>query len=129
MGQEERDTYHIVLADDHVLIRHGIKKIISRDRSLEITGEVSDGEELLRSLEQEQPDLIILDISMPKTSGIDLAEMIKGKYPAVKILMLTMHKNKQFFYRSMSAGADGYLIKSDSEEEIRKKLQGLGYIS
>jgi len=115
---QQTAAYRIVLADDHALIRHGIKKIISQDKSLAIEGEVSDGEDLLKVLEQDLPDLVILDISMPKMSGIDLTELLKQRYPALKILMLTMHKNKQFFYRSMSAGADGYLIKSDSDEEI-----------
>jgi DNA-binding NarL/FixJ family response regulator len=125
--------YSIVLADDHALIRHGIKNIISQDESLAIVGEVGDGEELLAFLETGLPDLLILDISMPKVSGIDLAEVVKKKYPGVKILMLTMHKNKQFFYGAMSAGADGYLIKSDSDEElllaINKIREGRTYIS
>jgi len=129
----DRCRYSIVLADDHVLIRHGIKKIISQDDSLVIVGEVSDGEELFAVLAERVPDLLILDISMPKISGIDLAEQLKRSYPALKILMLTMHKTKQFFYRSMTAGADGYLIKSDSEKEllaaIAKIRDGRTYIS
>ena len=132
MTQSSGD-YTIVLADDHALIRHGIKNIISQDESLAIVGEVGDGEELLACLETGLPDLLILDISMPKVSGIDLAELVKEKYPGVKILMLTMHKNKQFFYGAMSAGADGYLIKSDSDEElllaINKIRDGRTYIS
>lgn len=122
MVQSSR-TYRIVLADDHVLIRHGIKNIISKETSLEIVGEVSDGEELLAYLKGDVPDLLILDISMPKVSGIDLAETIKKQWPGLKILMLTMHKNKQFFYRAMSAGADGYLIKNDSGEEILQAIK------
>ncbi len=122
MVQSSR-TYRIVLADDHVLIRHGIKNIISKETSLEIVGEVSDGEELLAYLKGDVPDLLILDISMPKMSGIDLAETIKKQWPGLKILMLTMHKNKQFFYRAMSAGADGYLIKNDSGEEILQAIK------
>ena len=125
--------YRIVLADDHALIRHGIKNIISQDESLEIVGEVGDGEELMAYLERDIPDMLILDISMPKVSGIDLAEQVKTKHSTIKILMLTMHKNKQFFYGAMSAGADGYLIKSDSDEElllaINKIRDGRTYIS
>lgn len=116
-------VYRIILADDHVLIRHGIKNIISQDSGLEVVGEVSDGEELLACLNDDIPDLLILDISMPKVSGIDLAETIKKQWPALKILMLTMHKNKQFFYRAMSAGADGYLIKNNSGEEILQAIE------
>lgn len=122
MVQKNRN-YHIVLADDHVLIRHGIKNIISQENNLEIIGECGDGEELLDFLRENVPDMVILDISMPKISGIDLTESIKKLYPSVKVLVLTMHKGKQFFYRAMSAGADGYLIKSDSGEEIMHALQ------
>ncbi len=109
-----------------MLIRHGIKNIITREAHLEITGEVADGEELLVYLEKELPELVILDISMPKINGVELTRMLKKQYPSLKILVLTMHKNKQFFYRAMSAGADGYLVKSDSESEL---LLAIGKIS
>jgi DNA-binding NarL/FixJ family response regulator len=126
-------NYRIVLADDHVLIRHGIKNILSQDANLEIIGECGDGEELLAFLRSNEPDMVILDISMPKINGIDLTESIKSRYPGVKVMVLTMHKSKQFFYRAMSAGADGYLIKSDSGEEILQALQkiqsGRSYIA
>ncbi|PID45893.1 MAG: DNA-binding response regulator [Proteobacteria bacterium] len=127
------DVYRIVLADDHALIRHGIKKIISQDEGLEIAGEVADGEALMAYLENDVPDMVILDISMPKVSGIDLAEQVKQMHPGIKILMLTMHKNKQFFYGAMAAGADGYLVKSDSDKElllaVNKIRGGRTYIS
>ncbi len=123
----------IVLADDHALIRHGIKNIISQDGRMEIVGEVGNGEELLNTLAGKTVDLLILDISMPKISGIDLTEILKKRYPSMKILILTMHKSKQFLHRAISAGADGYLVKSDSDKEIllaiEKIEQGKTYIS
>ncbi|WP_163337084.1 response regulator transcription factor [Desulfopila sp. IMCC35008] len=130
-----KDTapYRVVLADDHVLIRHGIKNIIARDSGLQIVGEVCNGEELLDLLQEDTVELIILDISMPKIGGMEAVAMIKGKYPWIKVLMLTMHKNKQYFYHAMSAGADGYLVKDDSDEEllvaINKIRSGKNYIS
>lgn len=131
--QSEYNPYSIVLADDHALIRHGIKNIISQDDSLIIVGEVGDGESLLSFLAESTPDLLILDISMPKISGIELVEQLKERYPLMKILMLTMHTNKQYCYRSMHAGADGYVIKSDSEKElllaIRKIREGRTHVS
>lgn len=127
------EKYRIVLADDHALIRHGIKNIISQDGRLEIVGEVGNGEELLNTLAGKTVDLLILDISMPKISGIDLTEILKKRYPSMKILILTMHKSKQFLHRAISAGADGYLVKSDSDKEIllaiEKIEQGKTYIS
>jgi len=130
---QNNSQYRIVLADDHALIRHGIKNIIATEEGLRIVGEVGDGEELLSCLENNVPDLVILDISMPEINGVDLTVILKKRYPLLKILVLTMHKNKQFFYRAMSAGADGYLIKSDSDEElllaIQKIRSGRTYIS
>lgn len=127
------EKYRIVLADDHALIRHGIKNIISQDGRMEIVGEVGNGEELLNTLAGKTVDLLILDISMPKISGIDLTEILKKRYPSMKILILTMHKSKQFLHRAISAGADGYLVKSDSDKEIllaiEKIEQGKTYIS
>lgn len=125
--------YTVLLADDHVLIRHGVKKIISRDNELDVIGEVGNGEELMKFLEKSVPHLLILDISMPKISGIEAISYVKKKYPQVKVLMLTMHKSKQYFYHAMSSGADGYLMKDDSEEElllaIKKVQSGKTYIS
>jgi len=125
--------YRILLADDHALIRHGIRNLISNNPTLEVIGEVGDGEELLEFLKTKVPDLLILDISMPKLTGIEAVSRVKKLYPAIKILMLTMHKNKQYFYHAMSAGADGYLMKEDSDEELLlaiKRIQdGKSYLS
>ena len=125
--------YKIVLADDHVLIRHGIKNLLAEDPGLDVVGEVADGEELLELLDKTRVDLVILDISMPKMGGMEAVGMVKKRYPWVKVLMLTMHKNKQYFYHAMSAGADGYLVKDDSDEEllvaVNKIRAGKSYIS
>lgn len=122
-----------MLADDHVLIRHGIKIILSADENLRVVGEVGNGEDLLASLKDTIVDLLILDISMPQVSGIELTEILKKQYPLLKILMLTMHKNLRFLRRAIGAGADGYLVKSDTEQEILSAIsrirQGQTYIS
>jgi DNA-binding NarL/FixJ family response regulator len=129
----ERKAYKIILADDHVLIRHGIKNIISQIPDLQVAGEASNGEELLSLLETEAPDLLILDIMMPKISGVEVVGILKRRYPRIKVLMLTMHKSMGYFYSAMSAGADGYLMKGDSSEElllaIEKIREGRTYLS
>lgn len=126
-------TFKVLLADDHVLIRHGIKNIIKKNDQFAVVGEVSSGKELMSFLENSETDLIILDISMPDIGGMEAIGLVKNKYPWIKILMLTMHKNKQYFYNAMAAGADGYLMKDDSDEEllvaITKVLSGKSYIS
>jgi DNA-binding NarL/FixJ family response regulator len=128
-----KESFCILLADDHVLIRHGIKNIIKKNDKLRVVGEVSNGEELMVSLENAEVDMIILDISMPGIGGMEATRLVKSKYPWIKILMLTMHKNKQYFYNAMAAGADGYLMKDDSDQElliaIEKVLSGKSYIS
>jgi DNA-binding NarL/FixJ family response regulator len=129
-GQNE---VRVLLADDHVLIRHGIKKIIKANEALRVVGEASSGEELMGFLETLEVDLIILDIAMPGIGGMETLGKVKSSYPRIKILMLTMYKNKQYFYNAMSAGADGYLMKDDSDSEllvaIEKVLSGKSYIS
>jgi DNA-binding NarL/FixJ family response regulator len=127
------ESLRILLADDHVLIRHGIKNIIKKDDNFCVVGEVSNGEQLMVFLEESVVDMIILDISMPGIGGMEAVGLVKKKYPSIKILMLTMHKNKQYFYNAMAAGADGYLMKDDSDQElliaIKKVLSGKSYIS
>ena len=127
------ESVRILLADDHVLIRHGIKNIMKKDSRLCVAAEANNGKELLSFLDNTEVDLIILDISMPGIGGMEAIGIVKSKYPCIKILILTMHKNKQYFYNAMSAGADGYLMKDDSDEElllaIEKVIAGKSYIS
>ncbi|WP_240744699.1 response regulator transcription factor [Desulforhopalus sp. IMCC35007] len=129
----DKNQCAVLLADDHVLIRHGIKNIIKKDERINVVGEVGNGKELMGLLEEFDVDLIILDISMPDIGGMEAIGLVKEKYPWIKILMLTMHKNKQYFYNAMAAGADGYLMKDDSDDElliaIEKVLAGKCYIS
>jgi len=131
--EQSQEHYRILLADDHVLIRHGIRIILSSNENVRIVGEVSNGDELLDRLGNTAVDLLILDISMPKVSGIELTEILKQSYPHLKILVLTMHKNIRFLRRAIAAGADGYLVKSDTEQEIISAIdkirQGNTYIS
>lgn len=123
----------IVLADDHVLIRRGLKKIIDCEPNLEVVGEVGDGLELLDFLQKNSADLVLLDISMPKLRGIEAIGEVKKVSANIKVLMLTMHSSKDFLCSAIHAGADGYVLKEDSEDElinaIEKCLNGAFYIS
>jgi len=125
--------YHIALADDHVLVRQGFKRILEGAGDLEVIGEANDGIELLNLLSRVTPDMVILDIFMPNLRGIEAIHEIKKIHPDVKVLILTMHKDKEYLYLSLSAGAKGYLLKEDADKElffaIEKVRQGKTYIS
>jgi DNA-binding NarL/FixJ family response regulator len=110
--------YRIVLADDHVMFRQGIKNILEKDKGLEVIGEAGDGLKLLELLNKVIPDMIILDISMPNLRGIEATQEIKMILPEVKVLILSMHKDKEFVYSAISAGAEGYLLKEDADTEL-----------
>lgn len=125
--------YRIIIADDHSLIRKGLRTIIEIESDIQVIGEAGDGRELLDLLSSEQPDLIIMDISMPRINGIEAVREVVEKYPGVRVLMLTMHRNSQYFYNAISAGAHGYLMKDDSDTElltaIRTVQSGKSYVS
>jgi DNA-binding NarL/FixJ family response regulator len=115
--------YRIVLAEDHLLVREGIKKIIEDFADLEVVGEVSDGLQLLDFLKRLPVNMAILDISMPNLPGIEATKEIKKNFPEVKVLILTMHKKREYLNDALAAGADGYLLKEDAAKELRSAIQ------
>ena len=125
--------YRIVLADDHIILRQGVKKIIEEYGDLQVIGEAKDGLELLDLLKKSTPDMVILDISMPNLRGIEAAGEIKNLYPHIKILIMTMHKKMEYVHYALSAGAKGYLLKEDTESELFAAIEtirsGKTYIS
>lgn len=127
------DTYHIILADDHILFRRGLKGIIQSEPGLEVIGEAGDGIELLKLLRTMIPHLVILDISMPNLRGIEAVREIRKEYPDLKVLILTMHKDRSYLHQAISAGADGYLLKEDADPDlfsaIERIRQGKMYVS
>ena len=123
----------IVLADDHAMLRQGIKKIIDEEENLEVVGEVSDGLELIDFLNNNRVSLVLLDISMPNVRGIEAINEVRRAQPGVKVIMLTMHNNKEYLYAAIAAGADGYLLKENSYDELLSAIDqvmlGETYIS
>jgi len=123
----------IIIADDHVLFRQGLKSLLAGRSDLEVIGEASDGLQLLDLLDRSLPDVILLDISMPNLRGIEAIHEIKKAHPHVKILILTMHNDKQYLEQAISAGARGYLLKEDADTElfsaIEKVRRGRIYVS
>ncbi len=111
-------AYRVVLADDHVLFRKGIKSILEKEEEIEVVGEAGDGLELLALLRRVDADMVLLDISMPQLRGLEAAREIKKVSPDVKILILSMHRDKGYIQSAMSAGVEGYLLKADADTEL-----------
>ena len=123
----------IVIAEDHTILREGLKALISQDPDLEIVGEARDGLEAIRVISELKPDLALMDLSMPKMSGIDAIREIKRCCPDTKILVLTVHKNEEYVIASLKAGANGYLLKESTHQELMQAvshvLDGKPYLS
>ncbi len=123
----------IILAEDHVRFRQFIKASLEEVEGLMVVGEAGDGVELLELLEDCLPDLIILDITMPGLQGLEAAKKIKTVYPKVKVLVLTMHNNREYLQEAMAVGAEGFLLKEGADTEligaIEKILKGEIYIT
>ena len=123
----------IFIVEDHRLFREGLKAMLSPSPEYEIIGEAEDGLEAIRLIKKHKPDLVLLDLSMPRMNGFSVLREIKGAMPEVKILVLSIHESDQYVLQAFEARADGYAIKDSSREEfrvaIRSVLEGKKYIS
>jgi DNA-binding NarL/FixJ family response regulator len=119
------NPYQIILADDHLMFRNGLKRIIEASQNLLVIGEAGDGLQLLELLKKTVPDMVILDISMPNLRGLEAAHEIKAGYPDIKILILTMHRNKEYLIQALSAKADGYLLKEDTDGQLIDAIESI----
>ncbi|KAF2327586.1 response regulator transcription factor [Flavobacterium nitrogenifigens] len=115
----------VVLADDHVFVRDGIKSLLENEANIEVVGEAIDGEDALEVVAATQPDLLIVDIRMPNLTGIEVVEKLRNEKNNVKIIMLSMHESEEYVLKSIKAGADGYLLKGSSKEEFLKALHSV----
>ena len=123
----------IFIVEDHRLFREGLKAMLSPSPEYEIIGEAEDGLEAIRLIKKQKPDLVLLDLSMPRMNGLSVLREIKGSMPEIKILVLSIHESDQYVLQAFEAKADGYAIKDSSREElrmaIRSVLEGKKYIS
>jgi two-component system, NarL family, invasion response regulator UvrY len=123
----------ILVADDHSMMRSGLKKILKEENDMEVTAEAATHAEVLASLAAGLPDLVLLDISMPGRDGLETLKEIKSLYPKLKVLMLSMHPEDRYAVRAIKAGASGYVSKESAADElvsaIRRVCSGLKYIS
>ncbi|MBP7867811.1 MAG: response regulator transcription factor [Acidobacteria bacterium] len=116
----------VILADDHAMLRQGIRKILEEVPGLEVCGEAADGFELLELLKRTLPDLVVLDVAMPRIRGIEAAREIRSLYPDVRVIILSMHRSKEYLYHALGAGARGYVLKEDSDRELLDAIETVG---
>jgi DNA-binding NarL/FixJ family response regulator len=114
-----------VIADDHEVFRQGLKLVLSDDPALQFIGEVANGRALLELLEQQAPDVILLDLKMPVLDGFEATREIRKLYPEIKILILTMHDEEHFILHLLEAGANGYLLKNAHPKEIQEAIHAV----
>jgi DNA-binding NarL/FixJ family response regulator len=128
-----REKGRIVIAEDHTILREGLRALLSSQEALEVVGEAEDGREAIRQVEKLTPDLILMDLSMPKMNGIEAIREIRRRVPETRILALTVHKAEEFILEVLQAGADGYIPKDASSNElmmaIKSILLGKRYLS
>ncbi len=115
----------IILAEDHVLVRQGLRRIIQEDPAMQVIHEAGDGAELLGLLENNNCDVVIMDISMPRLQGLEAAKIIKRKYPAIKIMILTMHWERTFFQKALEIGVNGYVLKEEADTALNTALKAV----
>lgn len=119
------DKIRIILAEDHAVVRQGTKQLLERYPDLEVIGEASDGEEAVSLVKELQPDIAILDVRMPRMTGIEATRKIKSESPEVGILILTAHDDDEYVFALLEAGANGYLLKTAQIEELVKAIHAV----
>ena len=116
------NVINVVLADDHVLVRDGIKALLEDQQGIKVIDEASNGKEALEVIKKNKPHLLIVDIRMPELNGIEVVAEINKTYTDVRTLVLSMHDSEEYVVKGIQAGADGYLLKGASKEEFLKAL-------
>ena len=123
----------VLLADDHQIVRQGIKALLNAQADIEVTAEASNGRELMTLVEQFQPDVVVSDIAMPDLNGIEAAGQIRRRYPRIQVVMLSMHNASTYVIRALRVGVLGYVLKNDDIQEvieaIRAAVGGRRYLS
>ncbi len=119
------DVNRVLIVDDHALYRRGLQTVLATEEGIEVVGEAADGVEAVDQAEETMPDVIVMDVGMPKRGGIDACRVIKQRVPSVRILMLTSSDDESNLFEAVRAGANGYLLKDVPPEEVATGIRGV----
>jgi two-component system response regulator NreC len=115
----------VLLAEDHTIVRKGLRSILDAEDSIEVVGEAEDGRAAVEAVEHLRPDVVLMDISMPGLNGLEATRQIKHRAPHIRVLVLTMHTNEKYILQILQAGASGYLVKQAAVEELISAIQAV----
>ena len=125
MGTQTKEAIQIVIAEDHALVREGTRQILENHPGLEVVGEAEDGEEAVALVSRLKPNVVLMDIAMPKLNGIEATRLIKKDSPATSVLILTAYDDDQYIFALLDAGAAGYLLKSVRGDELAQAVRAV----
>ncbi len=112
------DLIRVLIADDHTIVRSGVRLLLAAEPDIEVVGEALNGREAVTQAESLRPDVILMDITMPEMDGLEATRQIKNRYPDIHVLVLTMHRSDEYFFEMLQAGASGYVLKGAETSEL-----------
>src|SRR6266853_6866523 len=118
-----KDKIKVLVVDDHPVVRKGLQSCLARQDRLKIVGEASDGDEALDKTRELAPDIVLMDIDLPRMDGLAVTELLRKERPLVKVLVLSVHTNKEFIFRIIQAGAHGYISKGAPPDELVRAIE------
>jgi two-component system response regulator NreC len=120
---EIRNRIRVLLAEDHTIVRKGLRSLLDGEAGIEVIGEAEDGREAIEKVQQLRPDVVLMDITMPGLNGLEATRQIKKRFPEVKVVVLTVHANEEYIFQILRAGASGYLVKQAAPTELLSAIQ------
>jgi len=112
------DQISVLIADDHTIVRSGVRLLLEAESDIRVVGEALNGREALELAESLQPDVVLMDITMPEMDGLEATKEIKSRFPQINVLVLTMHRSDEYFFEMLKAGASGYILKGAKTSEL-----------